>query len=185
MTSRQIEAARRAIVRHVKRGGKLWIRVFPDKPVTAKPAETRMGGGKGAVDHWVAVVKPGRMIFEMSGVQEEAAREAMRLASHKLPIKTRFVSRAGDGWRDRMKSREIWEMTPEEIQGKLDDAYAEMFNLRFQFSTGQMQNSARLGQMRREIARLNTILRAKQLQTHARAGGRMRERRKGSWSVVC
>ncbi len=93
MTSRQIEAARRAIVRHVKRGGKLWIRVFPDKPVTNKPAETRMGGGKGAVDHWVAVVKPGRMIFEMAGVQEEQAREAMRLASHKLPIKTRFVSR--------------------------------------------------------------------------------------------
>jgi large subunit ribosomal protein L16 len=93
MTSRQIEAARRAIVRYVKRGGKLWIRVFPDKPVTSKPAETRMGGGKGAVDHWVAVVKPGRMIFEMAGVQEEQAREAMRLASHKLPIKTRFVSR--------------------------------------------------------------------------------------------
>jgi large subunit ribosomal protein L16 len=93
MTSRQIEAARRAIVRHVKRGGKLWIRVFPDKPVTAKPAETRMGGGKGAVDHWVAVVKPGRMIFEIAGVPEEAARESMRLASHKLPIRTRFVSR--------------------------------------------------------------------------------------------
>jgi large subunit ribosomal protein L16 len=93
MTSRQIEAARRAIVRHVKRGGKLWIRVFPDKPVTARAAETRMGKGKGAVDHWVAVVKPGRMIFEIAGVQEDAAREAMRLASHKLPIKTRFVSR--------------------------------------------------------------------------------------------
>jgi len=93
MTSRQIEAARRAIVRHLKRGGKLWIRVFPDKPVTSKPAETRMGGGKGAVDHWVAVVKPGRMIFEVAGVPEEAAREAMRLASHKLPIKTRFVNR--------------------------------------------------------------------------------------------
>ena len=93
MTSRQIEAARRAIVRHVKRGGKLWIRVFPDKPVTAKPAETRMGGGKGAVDHWVAVVKPGRMILEIAGVPEEDAREAMRLASHKLPIRTRFVSR--------------------------------------------------------------------------------------------
>ena len=93
MTSRQIEAARRAIVRHVKRGGKLWIRIFPDKPVTAKPAETRMGKGKGAVDHWVAVVKPGRMIFELSGVPEEAAREAMRLASHKLPIKTRIVAR--------------------------------------------------------------------------------------------
>jgi large subunit ribosomal protein L16 len=93
MTSRQIEAARRAIVRHIKRGGKLWIRVFPDKPVTARAAETRMGKGKGAVDHWVAVVKPGRMIFELAGVPEEAAREAMRLASHKLPIKTRFVNR--------------------------------------------------------------------------------------------
>jgi large subunit ribosomal protein L16 len=93
MTSRQIEAARRAIVRHVKRRGKLWIRVFPDKPVTKKPAETRMGKGKGAVDHWVAVVKPGRMIFEISGVEEGAAREAMRLAAHKLPIKTQFVMR--------------------------------------------------------------------------------------------
>ena len=93
ITSRQIEAARVAMTRYIKRGGKVWIRLFPDKPVTAKPAETRMGGGKGAVDHWVAVVKPGRMIFEIAGVPEEAAREAMRLASHKLPIKTRFVSR--------------------------------------------------------------------------------------------
>jgi large subunit ribosomal protein L16 len=93
MTSRQIEAARRAIVRYVRRGGKLWIRVFPDKPVTTKPAETRMGGGKGAVDHFVAVIKPGRMLFEIAGVQEDVAREAMRLAAHKLPIKTRFVSR--------------------------------------------------------------------------------------------
>jgi large subunit ribosomal protein L16 len=95
MTSRQIEAARRAIVRYVRRGGKLWIRVFPDKPVTVKPAETRMGSGKGNVDHWVAVVKPGRIIFEIAGVSEEAAREALRLASHKLPIKTQFVMRAG------------------------------------------------------------------------------------------
>ncbi len=94
ITSRQIEAARRAIVRYVRRGGKLWIRIFPDKPVTAKPAETRMGSGKGNVDHWVAVVKPGRILFEISGVTEEQAREAMRLASHKLPIRTRFVSRA-------------------------------------------------------------------------------------------
>jgi len=93
MTSRQIEAARRAIVRHVKRSGKLWIRVFPDKPVTKKPAETRMGSGKGAVDHWVAVVKPGRIIFEIAGVREDVAREAMRLASHKLPIRTQFVAR--------------------------------------------------------------------------------------------
>lgn len=93
ITSRQIEAARRAIVRYVKRGGKLWIRVFPDKPVTAKPAETRMGSGKGNVDHWVAVVKPGRVLFEITGVDETTAREAFRLASQKLPIKTQFVSR--------------------------------------------------------------------------------------------
>jgi len=93
MTSRQIESARRAIVRYVRRGGKLWIRVFPDKPVTAKAAETRMGSGKGSVDHWVAVIKPGRVIFEMTGVPEDVAKEAMRLASHKLPIKTQFVQR--------------------------------------------------------------------------------------------
>jgi large subunit ribosomal protein L16 len=93
MTSRQIEAARRAIVRYVRRGGKLWIRVFPDKPVTAKAAETRMGGGKGAVDHWVVVIKPGRVLFEIAGVSEEDAKEAMRLASHKLSIKTQFVRR--------------------------------------------------------------------------------------------
>lgn len=95
ITARQIEAARRAIVRHVRRRGKYWIRIFPDKPVTAKPAETRMGKGKGAVDHWVAVVKPGRIMIELSGVSEEMAREALRLASHKLPIKCQFVTRHG------------------------------------------------------------------------------------------
>lgn len=93
MTSRQIEAARRAIVRYVRRGGKVWIRVFPDKPVTAKPAETRMGSGKGSVDHWVAVIKPGRVLFEIAGVPEESAKEAMRLAAYKLPIKSQFVRR--------------------------------------------------------------------------------------------
>lgn len=93
MTSRQIEAARRAIVRGVRRTGKLWIRIFPDKSVTAKPAETRMGKGKGAVDHWVAVVQPGRILFEITGVSEREARSAMHLASYKLPIKTRFVVR--------------------------------------------------------------------------------------------
>ena len=93
MTSRQIEAARRAIVRYVKRGGKIIIRVFPDKPVTAKPAETRMGSGKGSVEHWVAVIKPGTVILEMSGVTEEQAREAFRLAGHKLAVKTQVVKR--------------------------------------------------------------------------------------------
>jgi len=93
LESRQIEAARIALTRFMKRGGKVWIRVFPDKPVSAKPAETRMGSGKGAVDHWVAVIKPGRIIFEVSGVSEEIAKEAMRLASHKLPMKTRFITK--------------------------------------------------------------------------------------------
>jgi len=101
MTSRQIESARRAIVRHVKRGGKLWIRVFPDKPVSKKAAETRMGGGKGPPDHWVAVVKPGKVLFEIAGVREDLAREAMRLAAHKLPIKTQFVRRVEQGGGER------------------------------------------------------------------------------------
>jgi large subunit ribosomal protein L16 len=91
ITSRQIEASRVAITRHVKRGGKVWIRIFPDKPVTKKPAETRMGKGKGSPEYWVAVVRPGRVMFELEGVPMELAKEAMRLASHKLPIKTKFV----------------------------------------------------------------------------------------------
>jgi large subunit ribosomal protein L16 len=91
ITARQIESARRTITHHLKRGGKVWIRIFPDKSVTAKPAETRMGSGKGAPDHWVAVVRPGRVMFEIAGVREELAREALRLASHKLPVDTKIV----------------------------------------------------------------------------------------------
>ncbi len=95
ITSNQIEAARVAMTRYIKRGGKVWIKIFPDKPVTQKPAETRMGSGKGSPEYWVAVVKPGRILFEIAGVSEESAREAMRLAAHKLPIKCKFVSREG------------------------------------------------------------------------------------------
>ena len=94
ITDRQIEAARIAMTRHIKRGGKIWIRMFPDKPVTKKPAETRMGKGKGAPEYWVAVVKPGRILYEIEGVDEATAREAMRLAAQKLPVQTKFVSRA-------------------------------------------------------------------------------------------
>ena len=93
ITSNQIEAARIAMTRFIKRGGKVWIKIFPDKPVTAKPAETRMGSGKGAPEYWVAVVKPGRVLFELNGIPEETAREALRLAPHKLPIKTKFLKR--------------------------------------------------------------------------------------------
>ena len=94
ITSNQIEAARIAMTRHIKRGGKVWIKIFPDKPVTSKPAETRMGSGKGTLEYWVAVVKPGRVMFEISGVNEEVAREALRLATHKLPCKCKIVSKA-------------------------------------------------------------------------------------------
>ncbi|MFL6230557.1 MAG: 50S ribosomal protein L16 [Pyrinomonadaceae bacterium] len=94
ITDRQIEAARIAMTRHIKRGGKIWIRMFPDKPITKKPAETRMGKGKGAPEYWVAVVKPGRILYEIEGVPEDIAREAMRLAAQKLPIKVKFVTRA-------------------------------------------------------------------------------------------
>ena len=94
ITSNQIEAARIAMTRYVKRGGKVWIKIFPDKPVTSKPAETRMGSGKGTLEYWVAVVKPGRVLFEIAGVNEETAREALRLATHKLPVKCKIVSRA-------------------------------------------------------------------------------------------
>jgi large subunit ribosomal protein L16 len=95
ITDRQIEASRIAMTRFVKRGGKIWLRLFPDKPITKKPAEVRMGSGKGPLDHWVAVVRPGKILFEMEGVSPELAQEAMRLASHKLPLKTKFVQRPG------------------------------------------------------------------------------------------
>ncbi|MCD8095067.1 MAG: 50S ribosomal protein L16 [Ruminococcus sp.] len=97
ITSNQIEAARVAMTRYIKRGGQVWIKIFPDKPVTKKPLETRMGKGKGAPEYWVAVVKPGRIMFELAGVSEETAREAMRLAAHKLPIKCKFVKKETDG----------------------------------------------------------------------------------------
>lgn len=97
ITNRQIEAARIAMTRYIKRGGQVWIQIFPDKPITAKPAETRMGSGKGSPEYWVAVVKPGRIMFEMAGIPEESAREAMRLAMHKLPIKCKFVAKAEEG----------------------------------------------------------------------------------------
>jgi len=96
ISSQQIEAARIAMTRHVKRGGKIWIRIFPDKPITKKPAETRMGKGKGAPEFWVAVVKPGRVLYEMEGVAQDVAREAFRLAAQKLPVKTKFVTREGE-----------------------------------------------------------------------------------------
>ncbi len=114
--SRQIEAARRAITHHMKRGGNVWIRIFPDKPVTAKPAETRMGSGKGAPDKWVAVVRPGRIMFEVGGVHEDIAKEALRLAAHKLPIPTKFVAKAQAAAEAEAEEAEIEEADVEAVE---------------------------------------------------------------------
>ena len=142
VTNRQIEAARIAMTRKIKRGGKVWINIFPDKPYTKKPAETRMGSGKGSPEGWVAVVKPGRVMFELSGVPEPLAREAMRLAGHKLPVKTKFVYREGGG--QRVKAVEVHNLEDPQLVEFADNARQEVFNLRFQHATGQLENTARL-----------------------------------------
>ena len=134
------------MTRHVKRGGKVWIRVFPDKPVTQKPAETRMGSGKGNPEHWVAVVKPGRILFELAGVEPELAREAMDRAIQKLPIKARFVIRPGTHGDARgaglmVTAAEIADYDTEELERQLGETRRELFNLRFQLATGQLDNS--------------------------------------------
>ena len=130
ITSNQIEAARVAMTRYTKRGGQVWIKIFPDKPVTKKPAETRMGSGKGSPEYWVAVVKPGSVMFEIAGVPEEAAREALRLASHKLPIKTKIVKREEPRLRkvvNKMKASEVRAMTAAELNSKLVDLKKDLF----------------------------------------------------------
>ena len=138
LTSRQIEAARRAMTHHIKRGGRVWIRVFPDKPVTKKPAEVRMGSGKGAPDHWVAVVKPGRVMFEMSGVPARRSRaRRMRLASHKLPINTRFVMKEGLEHGHQLRCERPPTRT---CEGALRDAKQELWKVRFDLATRQESN---------------------------------------------
>ena len=155
ITSRQIEAARIAINRHVKRGCKVWIRIFPDKPITKKPAETRMGKGKGALEYWVAVVKPGRIIYEMSGVTEDVAKEALRLASHKLPLSMRFVKREE---KRTMKAAELRETTVEELQEERTGSEKELFNLRFQQATGEIENPMRIRAIKKNIAKILTVI---------------------------
>ena len=156
LTNRQIEAARVAMTRKIKRGGKVWINVFPDKPYTKKPAETRMGSGKGNPEGWVAVVKPGKVMFELAGVPEELAREALRLAGHKLPVRTKFVKREGAG---AVKAAEVHNLKDDELVEKLINAKEEAFNLRFRHATGELENTARLGQAKRDVARLITVAR--------------------------
>ena len=154
------------MTRYIKRGGKVWINVFPDKPVTQKPAETRMGSGKGNPEQWVAVVKPGRVLFELSGVTEPVAREAMRLAIHKLPIKARFIMRDGRRGVAMTKASELRELTDDVLELRLAEAKDELFKLRFGLATGQLDDSTRLPLARREVARMHTLRREREIAAH-------------------
>ncbi len=157
VTARQIEAARRAITRHLKRAGRVWIRIFPDRPVSKKPAEVRMGKGKGSVEYWVAPVKAGRIMFEIDGVPSGLAQEAIRrgrrqaAAAHPL----RGAGRRGAG---PMKASEVRAKSGDELREQLLQLKKEQFNLRFQKATGQLENTSRVRAVRRDIARIKTIL---------------------------
>ncbi|HVZ21096.1 MAG TPA: 50S ribosomal protein L16 [Vicinamibacterales bacterium] len=176
MTARQIEAARVAMTRFIKRGGKIWVRVFPDKPITKKPQETRMGKGKGAPEEWVCVVRPGRILFEMEGVTEVDARRAMQLAAAKLPNKTKFATRfaqerrrsaaretgrpTGRG-REAMKAAEVRELGVDELRTREKELDDQLFRLRIQKSMGQLEAPIKVREVRRDLARIKTILREK------------------------
>ena len=138
ISSRQIEAARRAITHSIQRGGRVWIRIFPDKPITKKPAETRMGGGKGDVTECVAPVRPGRMLFEMGGVSREAAHEALRLASHKLPVKTLIMDK--NHIYEIKRKKEIFSKTIDELKKLLKETRDELFNIKLEFSQNKLKN---------------------------------------------
>ena len=163
VTARQIEAARRAIVRSMKRHGKVWIRIFPDKPYTQRPPETRMGKGKGNVEYYVAVVKPGRIMFEISGLDHDEAIAALNQASYKFSIKTKVTVPQPGCRRESMKTAEIRLLSTEEIKTKLADARNELMNFRFQIVTGQLTDTSRLKITRRQIAVYETILREREL----------------------
>ena len=162
LDTKQIEAARVAIARYMKRHGKLWIRIFPQKSFTKKPLETRMGKGKGPLESWVAVIRPANVLFEVDGVTEAVARESMRLAATKLPIKTKFISRHHD-WVDMKKTqrKELKEKTAgRNCWPKSRDLRQEMFNLRLQQASAQLEKPARLRTLRRDIARIETQISA-------------------------
>ena len=157
ITSNQIEAARIAMTRYTKRGGQVWIKIFPDKPVTKKPADTRMGSGKGSPEFWVAVVKPGRVMFEIAGVPEETAREALRLASHKLPVKTKIVVREAAS--EAQEASEVRKMNAEQLNEKLTGLKKDLFFLRMQHATNQLDNPLKIRETKHDIARVKTVLR--------------------------
>src|SRR5690606_41343320 len=152
LTARQIEAARRAINRHIKRGGRIWIRVFPDKPISQKPAEVRMGNGKGNPEFWVAEIQPGKVIYEMEGVSEELAREAFRLAAAKLPISTTFVSRHIGAYGDHMKASELRTKDAAELLNKLENLLKAQLYLRNQHITHHPTTTNKLDKGSPDIA---------------------------------
>ena len=155
ITARQIEAARRAMTRYIKRGGNIWIRIFPDKPITKKPLEVRMGKGKGNVEYWVALVQPGKVMFEMAGVEEEQAREAFRLASAKLPIKTHFIKKDCNMSNDLADLRK---KNMQQLDAELISARESQFGLRIKHKTGQLNETSELMKVRKKIAQIKTIM---------------------------
>ena len=154
ITNRQIEAARIAMTRYMKRGGKVWIKIFPHKSYTAKAIGVRMGSGKGAPEGWVAPVKRGKVMFEIAGVSEEIAREALRLASHKLPVKTKFVMKLTE-----VKEfvKELRGLSQEELAKRENELKKELFELRFQAAAGQLEQTGRLKEVKKQIARIKTV----------------------------
>ena len=167
LTARQIEAARIAMTRAIRRGGKVWINIFPDKPVTKKPAETRMGSGKGNPELWVAVVKPGRILFELSFPNEEQARVALNKAIQKLPIKARVVTR-GEVLMATGATTELAELGLGDLLDELRETKQEALNLRFRNATGQLDNTAEIKRVRRQIARINTYIRMREIEEASR-----------------
>ena len=184
VTARQIEAARRALTRHMKRAGRVWIRIFPDVPVSKKPLEVRMGSGKGTPELWVARVEPGRILFEIDGVTVAVAKEALALAAAKLPIKTRFVERIAS--RRDMKAGRHQSDDQRQIDDEVLKLKKEQFNLRFQRATGQLENTVARREVRRDIARLKTVAQNKRAGAPKQLRGSKMPKRtlKASWSAT-
>jgi len=159
LTARQIEAARRAISRHIKRGGRIFIRIFPDKPISQKPAEVRMGNGKGNPEYYVAEIQPGKVLYEINGVPEALAREAFTLAAAKLPLRCTFVARMVGAWLENtMKASELRGKDVAALEKEVTDLLKAHFGLRMQKATQQLTNHSVLGKTRRDIARVKTVL---------------------------
>ena len=166
VTDREIEAGRIAITRFIKRSGRIWIRMFPDKPITKKPQETRMGKGKGAPDQWVVVIKPGRILYEMEGVPEKDARAGAAPGRAQALHQDQVREAPGVGDRG-MKSQQVREMSEDELRGKEKELQEQLFKLRFQKSIGQLDNGMKMREIRRDIARVKTVLRQKESQARA------------------